>query len=326
MMFRVLFILMAINIIALLLTDKQSKRYKKLLTTLFLIIIFEIVTVAVYFLFPEDKLAAEFFRSGPGYQQQEPEKILIDRYEIVSLSDTKLNNMLSKRSTSYSLELFDIKPDHTQKLYNIIKDNKYIHTLKLNRLNKKAATNIYKSLNGNTSIRTIQIYNCLECLHSMNDEITWPENMDELYISNTQIDIEAAQNISASNGIDKLGIRKCALSTNNLTRIINRLPNNQKIINLSHNKLNSTSVDILIQWLESNKELEVLDISYNKIAEPGLIKLIEKISKNPNIKKIIISKNLITKDFDEKIEQYKDIVENTVYSNGLSLPKDLKNS
>lgn len=311
MLLRILLALMIINVIGLLLVQDRKVHLRKALKISFWIIAscFSI-SISIYYIFPNEKLAEEFFRSGPSYQDSEPKKILIDRYEIVSLSDNELRNMLVKRKTPYILEIHDVKPDHIDRLKNIIKSSNHIESIKLSRLQEKTAERLYSSLVGNTSVINLIIYNCPECITGMTEDIKWPKALKSFTIEHTQISVQAIESINLPSNIENLSIEKCSLNTNSIEMLIPKLPTNIQKLVLSHNQLTSSSITSLLPWLLENKNLVYLDVSYNKITDIGLTNLIESLSKETKVKEIILNRNATTNSFDGKLKKYRTIIKN----------------
>jgi hypothetical protein len=312
--FRILLGLIIVNTLALLLFPFYARENNKLKNglakALIMLVSCATITVVIYSLFPEDQLASEFFRSGIAQKEVEPERILIDRYEIVSLSPNELNNLLTKRKTPYLLELHDIKPSHADNLSNIIKNSTLINSLSLSRLQEKTPTQVYKALGNNNSITSIYINDCLNCINDMKPDIQWPNNLKVFSVTSSQLNMRAIENINIPPDIKTLIIEQCTLNTNNIKNILNKLPNGLKRVSFSHNKLTSSSIELLIPWFLENTDLEYIDISYNKITERGLVNLLETMSKQSNVKEIILSKNATTSTFDGKIKNYKGMVKN----------------
>lgn len=311
MLLRILLILMIINVVALMVVDENKVHLKKALKGIFWILLSGFsITISIYHIFPDEKLADEFFRSGAAYRDNEPAKILIDKYEIVSLSDTELTNSLTKRKTPYILEIHELNPDHILRIKSIIKTSKYIESIKISRLSEKSAESLYTAFDGNNSITSIFLYNCSECIRGMNDKLKWPNNIRKLSIEHTQIDVPSAESITFPDNIEELSIEKCGLNTNYIKLITPKLPKGLKRVTFSHNRLTSTSIDILIPWLLENKDLKYLDISYNKITDTGLTKVIDALVPIETVKEIILNKNASTNSFDGKLKHYREIVKN----------------
>ena len=200
------------------------------------------------------------------------------------LQETGCRNIfkvLQNVSTLASLEVSNCNIDAVDELSKVLHNNMFLQKLDLsyNNLSKSDFSIILKKMNNISNLTTLNVS------HNMiTDEVSGElETVLLRYSSLQQLDL-GHNNFSSSSVMNMLK------NVSNLVRI-----------NISHTRINNTTVNSLVHFLICNPSLKEINLSSNHISASNAVKIFNGMENTSNLETINVSNNMITDEAAESI-------------------------